>query len=517
MSIRIVIPIFFVLFSTSTSAGFLDGVKNFGGTVADTGKNVFNKTKSVVGVGDVVDTLEYPFIQSLEIDAQEHNITQQENYSYVDALKQDVLMSRRAGESIEPLENVNIYLNKIAAKLLISWKGYEVNTSIYVVSAEGYTAVARSNGGIFIPIETLNLIESEDELAALIAHEISHVILKHHVVDNLDITLDKTMQYAQIGLALKGGFNQDNISKDLLNFQIANFLITDAFFPKWNRGQENEADLLGTDLLLNAGYSLNGMMSVLKKLAAYENEKEEIIFANYAKSEGEGMNASFSLDIGGLVEQSANKLQDSLAKRHQDTDKRLNRLNNYVKKFYRDRQRPDISTERYIMMVKKDKQFIEHIEGFQASKTARNQMTKVGTNFTEIESNAIKGVSGNNSSDSFARLAMFELRKAQGDIPTALKNLDIAMESGSASYHIYYQKYITYLQAGDFDAAINQLNLIDNEFGKEDIRLPNRIDVVRKSGNPVELMVAECLTKGNMDLFQMCQQAANGQYSPIGI
>ena len=72
------------------------------------------------------------------------------------------------------------YVEAVGARLLDSGPYQSLFTTITVVDTSMVNAFATRDGYIFVHRGILALLNSEDELAALLGHEIAHVALKHH-------------------------------------------------------------------------------------------------------------------------------------------------------------------------------------------------------------------------------------------------------------------------------------------------------------------------------------------------
>ncbi len=111
-------------------------------------------------------------------------------------------------------------------------------------------AFAAPGGFIFISTGMLNFLESEDELAFVLAHEIGHIELDH----GLNAVIQKT-------------------SGDLFKKGAGGMGISDTFFGGmidfaengYSKDLEMEADGRGAILAVRAGYDVNAALNVIKK------------------------------------------------------------------------------------------------------------------------------------------------------------------------------------------------------------------------------------------------------------
>ncbi|MDH5360636.1 MAG: M48 family metalloprotease [Gammaproteobacteria bacterium] len=118
----------------------------------------------------------------------------------------------------------------------------------------GYIAV---NAGLFLRSQ------SEDELAAVLAHEISHVTQRHHNRASEYIKQQEVFIAAAIIAAIASGGNDSSASMALLMGGMANNLHANLAY---SRSNEQEADRLGIELLYRANFDGHGMVQFFDKL-----------------------------------------------------------------------------------------------------------------------------------------------------------------------------------------------------------------------------------------------------------
>lgn len=128
-----------------------------------------------------------------------------------------------------------------------------------VLDTPTVNAFATPGGYLFITRGMLERMRNETELAGVLAHEIGHVILQHHV---------KALQQGAF-LDLGASLLQQKIGSDNpeLNRRLAN-AVRNMYSKGLDKGDEYEADLVGVVLAARAGYDPYGLPSVLQTLEA---------------------------------------------------------------------------------------------------------------------------------------------------------------------------------------------------------------------------------------------------------
>lgn len=127
-----------------------------------------------------------------------------------------------------------------------------------VIDTDSVNAFAAPGGIILITRGMFAVLDTEDELAAILAHEIAHVTRQHHYKV---IKKQKVVEFGASLLKRDQGGNKEVINK-MVNTGaelLARGLDKDAEF---------EADRDGMVLAARAGYDSSALISVLEKLAA---------------------------------------------------------------------------------------------------------------------------------------------------------------------------------------------------------------------------------------------------------
>lgn len=157
------------------------------------------------------------------------------------------------------------YVGDIGAKILAAAPPQPFAYRFHIVKDENYNAFAGPGGHIFIHSGLFQAMEDEEELAGIIAHEISHVVCRH-LSDRFERS--KKIQMATLAgmaagilLGAKGG--ADAASRALT---IGSAAAGQSLSLAYSREDEMQADQIGLDYLKKAGYTEKGLVTVLKKI-----------------------------------------------------------------------------------------------------------------------------------------------------------------------------------------------------------------------------------------------------------
>ncbi len=182
--------------------------------------------------------------------------------------EQDVELGREAAKKIEQQVKViddaalRNYITDLGRRLYSTVREPDANYpfNFHVVADKGINAFALPGGPLYINTGTIVAADNEAQLSGVIGHEIAHVIMRH---STNQITKAQT---AQLPLAILGAVLGNGAAGQLTN--IVAQLGVGSVFLKFSRDAERQADLLGTQMLYDAGYNPEEMARFFQKLSA---------------------------------------------------------------------------------------------------------------------------------------------------------------------------------------------------------------------------------------------------------
>jgi beta-barrel assembly-enhancing protease len=157
------------------------------------------------------------------------------------------------------------YVNSVGEKVLATMPPQPFDYHFYVIKEDVYNAFAIPAGHIFINSGLLASMESEDELAGILGHEISHVVCRHlsqRIERSKKIDL-ATMAGMVAGIFL-GATTGDATAMQALS--IGSLAAGQTASLAYSRDDESQADQLGLVLTTNAGYDPHGLLTALKRI-----------------------------------------------------------------------------------------------------------------------------------------------------------------------------------------------------------------------------------------------------------
>lgn len=122
-------------------------------------------------------------------------------------------------------------------------------------------AFALPGGQIFITVGLLDKLQNEAQLAGVLGHEIGHVIQRHSAQQMAKGQLGQILVMAT-GVGASDGTNLDRGRQAAMVASVINHMNQ----LRYSRGDENEADQWGLDLMTQAGFDPRAMLDVMKIL-----------------------------------------------------------------------------------------------------------------------------------------------------------------------------------------------------------------------------------------------------------
>jgi Zn-dependent protease with chaperone function len=178
----------------------------------------------------------------------------------------DVQLGRKNAQLLEqqlPLckdPKVDEYLTKLGMRLVskLPTRGVQYPWEFHCVNDKSINAFALPGGFVFVNRGAIEVSDSEAQLAAVMGHELSHVALRHGTAQA------SKAQLAQGAAGIFGGLFGGSTGGDLLTEGVA--LGAGGLLLRYSRGDETQADVMGTQVIYDAGYDPRAMAQFFEKL-----------------------------------------------------------------------------------------------------------------------------------------------------------------------------------------------------------------------------------------------------------
>jgi predicted Zn-dependent protease len=157
---------------------------------------------------------------------------------------------------------VTEYVNRIGQNLVRN-SDAKVPFTIKVVDSDDINAMALPGGFFYVNSGLILAADDEAELAAVMAHEIAHVALRHGTRGQTRADIANIMTIPLIFVGGGIGYAARQVAGIGLPLT----------FLKFSRGFEAEADYFGLQYMYHAGYDPNAFVTIFEKLQALDKKK----------------------------------------------------------------------------------------------------------------------------------------------------------------------------------------------------------------------------------------------------
>ncbi len=181
--------------------------------------------------------------------------------------QQDIEMgqqvSRDAEQKLQLLNDARVdnYLNNLGRSLAGKAPGERYPYQFKCVNDRSINAFALPGGFVYVNRGLIEAADNEAQLAGVIAHETSHVALRHGSNQASKASVAK----APLGI-LSGVLGSNSVGAALA--QLGAGFATDSILLKYSRTDESQADIMGTQILFDSGYDPRAMAQFFTKIQA---------------------------------------------------------------------------------------------------------------------------------------------------------------------------------------------------------------------------------------------------------
>ena len=190
---------------------------------------------------------------------------------------QEVAIGQEMNQQLQEQERVladpqwQAYITELGQRIVAVSDRKDLEYHFAVIESDQINAFAAPGGYVYFYSALIKKMDNEAELAAVMAHEISHVVARHSVkrlqsVMGLSIVLD---------LALG---NKSDQTQQLAGAALG------VVMSGYSRSNEHEADDFGLTYMTRAGWDPKGMIGMFEKLQAMEGDHQANFFEMLASS-----------------------------------------------------------------------------------------------------------------------------------------------------------------------------------------------------------------------------------------
>jgi predicted Zn-dependent protease len=148
------------------------------------------------------------------------------------------------------------YVNRVGRWIALQSERPDLPWRFAVIESPAINAFAAPGGYVLLTRGLYEILDTEAQLAGVLAHEIAHIVRRHHV----------TVLQKSAALSAGAQFAQRDNRAAVINNMIGTG--AEVFARGLDKSAEHEADAVGVVLAARAGYNPFGLVDVLHKLAA---------------------------------------------------------------------------------------------------------------------------------------------------------------------------------------------------------------------------------------------------------
>ncbi len=187
-------------------------------------------------------------------------------------------------------QNLQRYVNRVGRWLALHTERPDLPWTFGVIDTQTINAFALPGGTVVISHGLLMRLNSESELAGVLAHEIAHIVKKHQIQAiqssaSTDFWTGLGKEVAADRIGRSGGGALAQAGKQALATAGIDFVKNGGILRPLDRSMEYEADRMGVVIAARSGYDPYGLVSVLQMLAQAKGDGDAAsIFATHPAS-----------------------------------------------------------------------------------------------------------------------------------------------------------------------------------------------------------------------------------------
>lgn len=185
-------------------------------------------------------------------------------------VQNDVELGNKASRQVEqqfPILNdaqAQNYVESVGEKLVAAippdFRQSSFNYRFKVVNARDINAFALPGGPMYVNRGMIEAAKNEGEMAGVMAHEISHVALRHATAQQTKLN-NPLNQILGIGAILGGAILGGEAGAQ------AGQIFAAGYFLRYSRDYESQADILGARIMADAGYDPRDLANMFQTIA----------------------------------------------------------------------------------------------------------------------------------------------------------------------------------------------------------------------------------------------------------
>ncbi len=437
------------------------------------------------------------------------------------------------------------YMHGLVDRGLAAYPGALPVRKVVIDASDQMGAFSTPEGDIWVSLGLIEAVGSESELAAALLHEAGHVELDHFSSTEyfdgqrkaltagagaglVAITLSHTRVSTAAGRIATSTTDPSAMKEENASVIAGTWLINtisdDAAANWWQRGQEEQADLVSADLLAAAGFDPGGIGSLLANLGEHEKQQEELqgillkrrdelvgkLMATDPMAASQDLSGHVLKPVMDVVGEFGMDLWGSLKHDHPRPQERQKWISTYVEARYEDEEYPPSRAEADSQRLKDEiaKNLPEKVrDGHHAANRAKELLAKKDLKGAQAQIRIALGSSVANSAH--VRSVAYLVSRAQGRDDEALRHLRAIDPSELKPRRVFEFLSVEDARRGRFDSARGDLEAGVRQFGEEEPFMPGLIHVavLQKDETAARAEHAKCRDASSDTIKLACDQA----------
>lgn len=429
-----------------------------------------------------------------------------------DGPAQDVAQQRAVGRGLVHAPELTAHLQGVLDRLAENSPVSGVPSRVYVQADGSWNAVTTSAGNIYLSIGLVRYLASEDEAAAVLAHELSHVVLGHHASDAMERVQEHGMVLAAVGFTAWQQFGAKSgrmreLPTEAKQAMVAEWgllkLTSMVLAPGWNRQQEQAADLLAVDLLVRAGYNRGAVAKILKKQAEADATRPRTDPMDILRSIGwqplqmpQGgdvatQGKALGIKVGEIFVGSA---LEQLAQRHPDSGARAIVVASYIQREYETVEAPDYQTDSWKSAMT-SKTIEPVLQAYASAEDAERSLEAKDLRTAEVH--ARKATTGPAANHAYPCLVLAATQIGNHRYNDAASSLGKAIKGPEPAFATYRALAVVASNSGRRDEAVRILERSYREFQGAPEVMVTLIKAYEDAGRhqDAQRLTAQCVAK----------------------
>ena len=417
-------------------------------------------------------------------------------YKNLSRNEQDDLKLREISKVRVENKQIEDYLEQILAKLYDKETLAKQDIRIALIASPAPGAAVLPSGLVLWHLGMFDYVESEDEIAAILAHEMAHLLQDHHATDQKGALVNDMISAGKAAVVFSDAGSAEELFTAADSLRWASDSV---MFPSFTRDQETEADVEGARILVEADYNADAVRVILGTLRNYYGDQEEFvsqeIFGTEKVTENgeERTRIDFSADtvvgnLKGYVENTWGQAYESFTEREAA-------VRSVLREEFPQRSRSQFIKDRYARIIKSD-ETKKWLDAYRSGYKLEAMEVTTDAELRDFQAMSERIISNGQTSEVFAYDALFKSALKNGLEQPATDAAAHLIRSNKALLEHYLVFGSLQRQNKNFEKALVAFSLADSTFSPklDSTILPLIIATKKETGeDPGHLIKIRCM------------------------